>query len=142
MTSMLITLASYWFNSPLFISWHSHLILQALGVILIITGFSNLNISFKQLGNNYSPSFDAYLPHTLIQTGHYQTIRHPIYLYNLFVSFGLALSSGSGIVLMNAVIGLCFLLRTISIEESYLKEHFSNYDNYTKNTWRLIPYCY
>ena len=102
----------------------------------------NLNRAFNNLGDNYSPLFDAHLPSSLITTGAYRFIRHPVYLFNLFVSFGLAVASGSGIVAINAIIGLFFILKTISIEETYLKSHFENYLAYSKTSWRLLPFIY
>jgi len=81
-------------TSPLLPRLHHSLWLQLSGALLVLTGYILLQQSFKTLGNNYSPLFDAYLPEQLVTTGHYQQIRHPVYLYNLFVSFGLALSSG------------------------------------------------
>ena len=53
-----------------------------------------MSVSFQRLADNYSPLFDAYKPFNLVNTGVYATIRHPIYAFNLCVSFGLALSSG------------------------------------------------
>lgn len=141
-SSMLVTLISYWFDWPfLLLMYNSHLF-TAIGAVFVLVGYFGLRQSFDKLGNNYSPLFDAYLPFELVTKGIYSRIRHPIYLFNLFVSFGLALSSGSALVLLNAVIGLCFILWAIQIEESYLRQQFSHYSQYCDRTWRLVPYCY
>jgi len=140
--SMCFTLISYWVTSPLLPRLHHSLWLQLSGALLVLTGYILLQQSFKTLGNNYSPLFDAYLPEQLVTTGHYQQIRHPVYLYNLFVSFGLALSSGLWWVLIFASIGFGFVLRAIALEEQYLKEHFPAYTSYSENSKKLIPWVY
>lgn len=141
-SSMLITIISYWFAwSFLFFIYHSA-VLTVIGAILVFAGYFGLRESFKALGNNYSPLFDAYMPFELITKGIYAHIRHPIYLFNLFISFGLALSSGSVLVFVNGVVGLCFILRAIKLEENYLRQRFPDYLPYCERTWRLIPYYF
>jgi len=142
LTSMLLSLASYWLSSALPLQINPTPLLQLFGACIVLYGCIRLEHAFSNLGNNYSPLFEAYLPFELITQGAYSVIRHPIYLYNLFVSFGLAISSGSGLVAMNAIIGLIFILKTIHLEEGYLAENFPDYYNYKKQTWRLIPHVY
>jgi len=140
--SMCFTLISYWVSSPLLPRLHQSITLQLSGALLVLTGYILLQQTFKALGNNYSPLFDAYLPEQLVTTGLYQKIRHPVYLYNLFVSFGLVLSSGLWWVLIFASIGFGFVLRAITLEEQYLTEHFPAYANYSENSYKLIPWVY
>lgn len=140
--NMLITLASYWLISPLFLTIHHNLGLQLLGALIVLIGYINLNRAFNALGNNYSPLFDSYAPNNLVTQGVYARIRHPIYLFNLFVSFGLALSSGSLIVVVGALIGLAFILKSITLEEYYLTHRFPEYEAYTQRTSRLIPFVF
>lgn len=141
--SMVLTLASYWIDGryllPLFSEspW-----LKTGGAMLVLSGYLGLSHAFRLLGEHYSPMFDAFLPDSLVQTGLYRLVRHPVYLFNLFVSFGLAISSASGIVLISATIGLLFVLRAISMEEAYLERHFPDYADYMKRSWRLVPYVY
>jgi len=141
-TSMLLTVTSYWFTSTLYLTLYQHPIIQFIAVLLVLFGYLNLNNAFNKLGNNYSPSFDAYLPSKLITTGSYRVIRHPIYLFNLFVSFGLAVSSGSALVFVIAIVGLLFIIRIITIEEESLRKHFIDYQTYSKKSWRLVPFFY
>lgn len=141
-TSMLLTISGYWLDSIIYVRLYEIPAIQLSGTLLILIGYFGLSRTFNTLGDNYSPSFDAYLPFRLITFGSYRVIRHPIYLFNLFVSFGLALSSGSGVVAMTTLAGLFFILKIISIEEAYLTKDFPDYKNYSKNTWRLIPFLY
>jgi len=141
-SSMLVTIASYWFSWPFLLLIYSSHLATVIGAVLVLAGYCGLRQSFVKLGNNYSPLFDAYVPFELVTKGIYSHIRHPIYLFNLFVSFGLALSSGSALVFLNGVIGLCFILWAIHIEENYLRDRFSHYALYCERTWRLVPYCF
>lgn len=141
-SSMLVTIVSYWFAWPFLLLIYSSYFATAIGAVLVLVGYCGLRQSFVKLGNNYSPLFDAFIPFELVTKGIYSRIRHPIYLFNLFVSFGLALSSGSALVFFNGAIGLCFILWTIHIEENYLRQRFSHYSLYCDRTWRLVPYCF
>ena len=140
--SMLLTLFGYWFAFDLIPAFHQQPFLQMLGAGLVVVGYFNLNRAFNHLGNNYSPLFDAYQPDSLVTNGAYRRIRHPIYLFNLLVSFGLVISSGSLLVLLFALTGLVFVMKAIYLEEAYLLHHFSEYREYVKHTWKLIPYIF
>ena len=140
--SMCFTLMTFWHRPQWIFAWHQKASICILGLAFVLFGKYKLALSLKQLGQNYSPLFDAYFPQEIISSGEYKLIRHPIYLYNLFVSFGLAISSGSLWVLTSASIGCCFVLRSIFLEEAYLKKRFVDYPEYQTNTWRLIPFIF
>lgn len=141
-SSMSLTLSSYWVNFDILLIIHNDFLLQLLGVFFVFSGYIYLARAFKDLGNNYSPLFDAYFPKNLVTTGIYKTIRHPVYLFNLLISFGLVISSGSLIVMMNTVIALFFIIKSIRLEEKYLIKSFPEYRGYSLRSWRLIPYFY
>lgn len=141
-SSMVLTMLGFWYTSPYMLPLFSNSIVHGVGVSLVGLGYVMLGRSFNELGKNYSPMFDAFLPRTIVTSGVYQHIRHPIYLYNLCVSFGLAIASGLGIVLINSLVGCAFVLRAIQIEERYLSAHFPEYADYKKRTRRLIPFVF
>ncbi|MCF6255239.1 MAG: isoprenylcysteine carboxylmethyltransferase family protein [Gammaproteobacteria bacterium] len=141
-SSMLLALLSYWFQFDVLLIIHNSVLLQLLGMVFVFLGYVFLVKAFKDLGDNYSPLFDAYLPKKLVTTGAYRMIRHPVYLFNLFVSFGLVISSGSLIVLVNAIIGLFFVIKSVHLEEEYLIKSFPEYRRYSLCSWRFIPYLY
>ena len=140
--SMIFTLLSYWLSFLPLLSWHDSHFLQLLGSWFVLLGYWGLNYAFRELGENYSPLFDAYTPHQIIRSGVYRHIRHPIYAFNLFVSFGLAISSGSILVLCSALIGLHFILRAMTMEETHLQQEFAEYSSYCQKSYRLIPFIY
>ena len=140
--SMCFTLMTFWHRPQWIFAWHHEITVSVLGLVFVLFGKYKLALSLKQLGKNYSPLFDAYFPQEIVSSGEYKLIRHPIYLYNLFVSFGLAISSGSLWVLLSACIGCGFVLRSIFLEESYLQERFADYSQFQSKTWRLIPFIF
>jgi len=141
-SSMILTLSGFWVDAWFLVTLYENAGMQLGGSLLVLFGFVNLKTAFRHLGRNYSPSFDAYLPSELVTSGPYRFIRHPVYLFNLCVSFGLAIASGSLLVMFNALVGLLFVLKIIAIEEASLRQHFPGYAVYTQNSWRLIPFCF
>ena len=141
-SAMLLTTVSYWWDFPPTLLFHDSALLRLSGALWVLCGYIGLNHAFAALGNNYSPLFDAYRPFDLTKDGAYRYIRHPIYLFNLFVSFGLALSSGLIVVVFIALIGAVFVIKALLMEERYLKVQFAEYDAYCVGTWRLIPFVF
>lgn len=140
--SMCFTLMTFWYRPYWSFVWHQNISVTVLSLAFVLFGKFKLALSLKRLGQNYSPLFDAYYPQEIISSGEYKRIRHPIYLYNLFVSFGLAISSGSLWVLLSASIGCAFVLKSIFLEEAYLQKKFADYPEYQTKTWRLIPFIF
>lgn len=140
--SNLLTLASFWTETKALLpfaqggGWR----LAGLGVL---TAATLLQIrSLKDLGQNYSPCFDAYVPRRIVTRGAYRYVRHPLYLANLLLGAGHTLASGSLWVLALSVYGAVKILRALAREESYLSAAFPAYDTYRAKTARLIPFIY
>jgi len=79
---------------------------------------------------------------TLIKTGPYKYIRHPMYSAVLLFCLGFFLTN---IWSMTAIIYLSLIIilnLKIIYEEKLLNIAFSNYKSYAKKTKKLIPYIY
>jgi len=79
----------------------------------------------------------------LVTNGVYSHIRHPLYLGEITrnIGFTVTLSSFYGFVII--IIGALFLLIRIEIEERMLLEEFGQkYEDYMKQTNKLVPYIY
>jgi protein-S-isoprenylcysteine O-methyltransferase Ste14 len=77
---------------------------------------------------------------TVISTGPYAVVRHPMYASMLFVFVGTALLLGSwwGVVIAIGL-SLSFCVR-IPIEEKALREGLAGYEAYAARVrWRLVP---
>lgn len=79
---------------------------------------------------------------SLITTGPYKYIRHPMYLGIICmtgaVTFGL-FTWGKLVAFLFLTIAIFF---KVLYEEKLLIKHFKDYKNYMKHTWALIPFVF
>jgi len=136
-----LTLASFWSDSRILLLFGNDT-LRLAGMIVLIAATLLYAKSLSQLGNNYSPCFDAHLPFRIVTYGPYSYIRHPLYLANILQGVGYILTSGSLWVLLFAAYGIVALIRSLVREESYLAKNFPEYEPYRAKTSRLIPFIY
>lgn len=95
------------------------------------------------LGNRFSGLVAIQHEHQLVTSGIYSVIRHPSYLGMLVIVFGwgLAFRSAVGLILA-ALTGIPVIARIKSEEALLLKEFGIEYENYRRNTFRLLPGIY
>ena len=114
------------------------------GVAIMIFGviFRQYVIAF--LGKFFTATIQIKKDHELVQTGPYRYIRHPSYLGILILSLGLGIAMANWIsLLICIVLPAISLMRRIKFEENELEQHFGQqYQDYRKNTWRVIPFIY
>lgn len=79
---------------------------------------------------------------SLIISGPYQYIRHPMYSSIILICFALVASSPGTDRVIAFIILVAVLLYKTSMEELYLHNHFKEYGNYVKRTKKLIPFIY
>jgi protein-S-isoprenylcysteine O-methyltransferase len=114
------------------------------GVAIMISGVVFRQYAISVLGKFFTATIQIKKDHELIQTGPYRYIRHPSYLGILIMAFGLGIAMSNWISLL-----LCLVLPTIGLmqrirfEEKELEQHFGKqYQDYKKNTRRVIPFIY
>jgi protein-S-isoprenylcysteine O-methyltransferase Ste14 len=116
-------------------SWIAGGILAAAGGVLFLAAVA-------RLGRRLTP-----LPYpkpggTLIQSGPYAIVRHPIYTGGLLVAFGWALAV-RGWLTLGCAVALFLLLDVKSRrEERWLVERHPEYRDYQRHVRRLVPYLY
>jgi protein-S-isoprenylcysteine O-methyltransferase Ste14 len=79
---------------------------------------------------------------SLVVTGLYHSIRHPISFGNILFCFACPVFLGAGPSWIPALIGVLGVILRISIEESFLQQHVPDYETYKKRTWAMIPFIY
>jgi protein-S-isoprenylcysteine O-methyltransferase Ste14 len=79
---------------------------------------------------------------TLIQTGPYAVVRHPMYGGGLVLAFGWALLVHSWLTVGYVIVLFVFLDLKSRREESWLKEKFPAYGDYQQRVRKLIPFVY
>jgi protein-S-isoprenylcysteine O-methyltransferase Ste14 len=114
------------------------------GLVLIILGIVIRLIAIRTLGKFFTVNLNLAEDHLLIKNGLYKFIRHPSYTGSLmsFFGFGLSLNNWLSLVIIFIPVLFVFIYR-INIEEKLMTEQFGKeYDEYKKQTKRLIPCVY
>jgi protein-S-isoprenylcysteine O-methyltransferase Ste14 len=133
-------LSSVFLKAPL-----SHLsIIQYSGLLLIIAGLIIRFIAIFSLGRFFTVDVTILDHHKLKTDGLYRLIRHPSYLGSLisFLGFGISLNNWISLIIIFIPVTIAMLHR-IKIEEQLLTKQFgTEYSDYIKKTFRLIPWIY
>jgi protein-S-isoprenylcysteine O-methyltransferase Ste14 len=109
--------------------------LGAIGLVLIGAGL-------WALGPNLTP-----MPHpkddaTLVETGAYRLLRHPIYGGLLYGAFGWALINASTLTLLYAAVLFIFFDLKSRREEKWLAKKLPAYADYQRRVRKFIPFIY
>lgn len=123
---------------PVWSRWPAHLA----GLALLTAGLALALLSALRLGRGLTP-----LPHprddcTLVTTGPYALVRHPIYSGILLAAFGWAGYVQGGLTLVWAFCLLIFFDIKSRREEAWLVERFPDYRAYQGRVRKLLPFIY
>ncbi|MCS6909508.1 MAG: isoprenylcysteine carboxylmethyltransferase family protein [Anaerolineales bacterium] len=111
------------------------LVLGGLGGLLGLAGLLYLGANLTPLPH---PKDDA----TLVETGAYALVRHPIYSGLSLAAFGWALVVASPLTLLYALMLFIFFDLKSRREERQLLRKFERYAEYQKRVRKLIPFIY
>lgn len=112
------------------------------GVALLSIGALAGALAAFRLGSNLTPFPRPRRDGTLVTTGPYAIVRHPIYSAILAMSFGWALTWGSITTLGGAAALLLLFDLKSRREERWLAERFPAYPDYQRRVRKLIPFVY
>lgn len=110
------------------------------GTVLVLAGLAFAVSARWHLGSNWSSTVAVKQDHTLITTGPYSRVRHPIYSGMVLALFGTALAIGEprGFIGVGLIL-LGFVIKLLG-EEARMRDTFPQaYDAYCRRTARLIP---
>lgn len=114
----------------------------AVGLVIGLLGGGLIVLGIFSLGNNLTavprPKSDS----TLVETGAYRVVRHPIYSGIILGAFGWAILQRSTLVLIYALVLFLFFDIKSRREEQWLSEKFSNYKSYQSRVKKLLPFVY
>lgn len=131
------------FFSPLVMRSDIPLVLRAVGIVLLMLGVIIVALGSLTLGVSLTvfpkPRSNN---HTLVTTGIYQFVRHPIYAGAILGAFGWSLLSGSVLAAALSVLVFIWLDLKSRREEKWLGEKYPDYSAYQTRVKRLVPYLY
>ncbi len=115
--------------------------IRAVGLTLFTMGLGTAILGRIQLGDNWVDLEDyQVLPEqSMVASGIYQYIRHPIYAGDLVLLLGLELALNSWLVLGVLLLAVV-VFRQTQAEERVLALSFPSYVDYCKRTKRFIPF--
>ena len=114
--------------------------LAAFGTILVFLGLLFAGWARWHLGRNWSSTVTVKQDHSLIRSGPYRFVRHPIYSGMLLALLGTALAIGAAYGFIATALVLAGFIIKLRLEEARMRETFpAEYDDYSRRTARLIP---
>ena len=113
-----------------------------IGASLAISGLGLLLCSQFELGTYLTPLPYPKPDATLVQTGPYRLVRHPMYAGGILLAFGWALVVHGWLTLAYATVLLVFLEFKSAREERWLIEKYPGYPDYQKRVRKLIPFIH
>ena len=113
--------------------------LSITGTVLLVIGLVILFAGFRGLGKSLTANPVPVASGTLVTTGIYSRVRHPIYVGLLVLTMGLVISSGvwAQLIIWFGLLGL--LIYKIRWEETLLSEKYKGYAAYKSRVPALLP---
>jgi len=114
-----------------------------LGLVIVLGGLALAFWARATLGGNWSGTITLKENHTLVQSGPYGIVRHPIYTAILAMFLGSAITYGTrGAFLAFPVCAVGFILKARQ-EEALMQQTFPDaYPDYRTRTKMLVPGIY
>lgn len=138
-STLLAGVGSFVADHPLLLEVHRHSGLRWVGCGVALLALAAFVWAKRTLGAHYSPCFDAFVPRTLVQSGPYRHVRHPIYTANLVLLGGLFLATGSLWLAFDAGVLFVYYRGSAHEEERALGTSFPGYADYVRTTGRFLP---
>lgn len=113
-------------------------------LLFLVIGFFNVWFFAKihaDLGKNWSPVLEIKQDHTLVKSGIYKKIRHPMYAHIWLWVLGQGFILDNWVVFVYGVAawGLLYYLRVPKEEEMLINRFGNEYREYMETTGRIIP---
>ncbi|MDQ7782742.1 MAG: NnrU family protein [Desulfomonilaceae bacterium] len=109
-----------------------------IGLIGIIAAL----MSLRSLGRNFRVFAAPRRSGTLVTTGIYSLVRHPMYTGLILIFLGYLLLFGSiASVPLWLTFSVLYVVKSEK-EERILADRFPEYDEYRQRTWKFVPYIY
>lgn len=95
---------------------------------------------FSSLGKNITPTVAIRKEHTLVTSGPYRWVRHPLYSVGFLAFSALSLLAANWFIFALLIVAFIILMKRTPIEERRLIERFGDdYREYMQRTGRYLP---
>ncbi len=119
-------------------------VVSAVGLVLFVAGWCITSLSFKE--NAFAAPVVKYQKErhqTVVDTGVYSIVRHPMYAGGVLLVVGMPLWLESYATALLASIFIGLLALRILVEEQFLRRELKGYDAYMERVrYRLIPFLW
>lgn len=114
-------------------------ITEVSGVLLMLTGLAAVAGGVKSIGSSISPFPTPRPTHSLITSGAYAWVRHPMYTGVVCIGVGLSLWISDPTRLALCVPLYYVLDKKAALEEEKLSQMYPHYEVYAQQVGRLLP---
>jgi protein-S-isoprenylcysteine O-methyltransferase Ste14 len=116
--------------------------LRVAGGALAVAGLALVALGFGYLGRSLTPFPRPAEEGSLVETGPYRYVRHPVYTGGLVFLSGVALAYSPLVFVPTAALAVVWGLKT-RVEERFLRDRYPEYASYCERTrFRLVPFVY
>ncbi len=115
---------------------------SAVGALLVAAGLGFSVWARVHLGRNWSAHVVVKEGHSLIRTGPYRRVRHPIYTGILLAFLGMAVAIGEVRAILAFVLALASFGYKARAEEARMRAVFPEYEAYCRESAALVPGVY
>jgi protein-S-isoprenylcysteine O-methyltransferase Ste14 len=105
----------------------------------VLIGIIMMLVTIRHLGRSFSVVPQA---RSVVQTGPYRWIKHPLYLSEEIAIVGAALQYLTPVTVIVLVLHMAVQVTRILYEEDLLRRTCPEYSTYEASRWRLIPYAW
>lgn len=121
--------------------WGIQGLVDVLGPLLLVAGFTLMVLGQQGLGNYLSPLPAPRSEHDLVTTGVYGYVRHPMYGGLILAGLGLAATThDEGRLLLVALLWWTLEQKVVFEERKLIERYPTQYEDYKRKTKKLIPY--
>ncbi|MBH5402651.1 isoprenylcysteine carboxylmethyltransferase family protein [Bradyrhizobium sp. CNPSo 4010] len=105
----------------------------------VLVGTIMMLVTIRHLGRSFSLVPQA---RSVVQTGPYRWIKHPLYVAEEIVVLGVVLQYLTPVTLIVLVLHIGIQVCRILYEEDLLRRNCPEYSSYEASRWRVIPYVW
>jgi protein-S-isoprenylcysteine O-methyltransferase Ste14 len=113
---------------------------RASGAVLLAAAAAVLTAGTRALGKRLTPFPRPLEESTLVTTGIYRYVRHPLYFGVILASIGIALLKTSLPALILTAVLIAFFNAKAEREETWLLAQFPEYENYRRKSRKFLPF--